>query len=95
MNLPVRPIRPQCKHIIAVEINSFDTSEKIHNMLEMAIRSFHVCMARNTDIDRSMADMVISPANMTQYSVFDLSHIQDIFEEGYNLTKQMLKEQPL
>lgn len=30
MNLPVRPIRKRCEKIIAVEINSIDTSEKNH-----------------------------------------------------------------
>ena len=33
MNLPVRPIRKRCEKIIAVEINSIDTSEKITNMI--------------------------------------------------------------
>lgn len=92
MNLPVRPIRPRCKQVIAVEINSFDTSEKITNMVAMAIRTFHVGLDRNTDIDRSMADIVIAPKGMTQYSVFDLEHIQEIFEEGYTLTKQILSK---
>ena len=46
MNLPVRPIRKRCEKIIAVEINSIDTSEKITNMIGMAIRSFHLGLDR-------------------------------------------------
>ncbi len=92
MNLPVRPIRPQCKRIIAVEINSFDTSTKISNMVSMAIRAFHVSLARNTDIDRRMADYVISPEDMTQYNVFDLKESWDIFKTGYDLTLKLIHE---
>lgn len=98
MNLPVRPIRPQCEQIIAVEINSFDTTEKISNMVSMAIRTFHIGLARNTDIDRAMADIVIAPQDMTQYNVFALKESWDIFKTGYNLTLQLMdkrKEQPL
>lgn len=90
MNLPVRPIRPQCERIIAVEINAIDTSEKITNMVAMAIRAFHVGIGRNTEIDRSMADIVISPHNMTQYGIFDVENMQQIFEEGYRTTREIL-----
>lgn len=90
MNLPVRPIRKRCEKIISVEINSIDTSEKITNMLGMAIRSFHLGIDRNTDIDRGMSDVFIAPQNMCKYSMFDLDHIQEIYEEGYQTAKRIL-----
>ena len=92
MNLPVRPIRPQCEQVIAVEINSFNTAEKINNMVSMAIRTFHIGLARNTDIDRVMADIVIAPKDMTQYNVFDLKESWDIFKTGYDLTYQLMNK---
>ncbi len=90
MNLPVRPIRKRCEKIISVEINSLDTSEKITNMLGMAIRSFHLGIDRNTDIDRSMSDVFIAPQNMSKYSMFDLEHIQEIYNEGYQTARRIL-----
>lgn len=90
MNLPVRPIRKRCEKIIAVEINSLDTSERITNMIGMAIRSFHLGLARNTDIDRNMCDIFIAPQNMTKYSVFDLEHVQEIYNEGYQTAQNIL-----
>lgn len=95
MNLPVRPIRKRCEKIIAVEINSIDTSEKITNMIGMAIRSFHLGIDRNTDIDRNMCDIFISPQNMTKYSMFDLDHIQEMFKEGYQTALRILKNSVL
>lgn len=91
MNLPVRPIRKRCEKIIAVEINSIDTSAKITNMIDMAIRSFHLGVDRNTDIDKNMCDLFIAPQNMTKYSMFDLDHIREIYEEGYNTAARILK----
>lgn len=91
MNLPVRPIRKRCEKIIAVEINSIDTSEKITNMLGMAVRSFHLGLDRNTDIDRSMSDIFIAPQNMSKYSMFDLEHVREIYNEGYKTAKRILK----
>lgn len=95
MNLPVRPIRKRCEKIIAVEINSIDTSEKITNMIGMAIRSFHLGLDRNTDIDRNMCDIFIAPQNMTKYSMFDLDHIKDIYNEGYQTAKRILQNSVL
>lgn len=95
MNLPVRPIRKRCEKVIAVEINSIDTSEKITNMIGMAIRSFHLGLDRNTDIDKNMCDIFIAPQNMTKYSMFDLEHVQEIYEEGYNTANRILKNSVL
>ncbi|MEG2339202.1 MAG: patatin-like phospholipase family protein [Odoribacter sp.] len=91
MNLPVRPIRKRCEKIIAVEINSIDTSVKVTNMLEMAVRSFNLGVNRNTDIDKGMCDVFIAPQNMTKYSMFDLEHVEEIYEEGYRTAKCIFK----
>lgn len=95
MNLPVRPIRKRCEKIIAVEINSIDTSEKITNMIDMAARSFHLGLDRNTDIDRNMCDVFISPENMTKYSMFDLDHVREIYTEGYETACRIFKNSVL
>ncbi len=95
MNLPVRPIRKRCEKIIAVEINSIDTSEKITNMIDMAIRSFHLGLARNTDIDRNMCDIFIAPQDMTKYNIFNLDHIQEIYQAGYDTATRILKNSVL
>lgn len=92
MNLPVRPIRERCEKIIAVEINSIDSKEKVTNMIHMAERSFHLGVDSNTKIDREMSDVCISPQNMTKYGMFDLDHIQAIFDEGYKTARNILKD---
>ena len=61
----------------------------------MAIRAFHICLARNTDIDHSMADRVIEPDNLTRYGVFDIEHYQEIFDAGYDAARNMLEQEPL
>ena len=91
MNLPVRPIRKRCEKIISVEINTVDTSENITNMLDMAVRSFHLGVNRNTDIDRSMSDVFIAPKNISKYNMFDLEHMHEIYNEGYLSTKYILE----
>lgn len=90
MNLPVRPIRDKCEKIISVGINAIDSSQKVTNMLHMAERSFHLGLASNTKIDRKMSDVFIEPGNTGKYSVFDLEHIQEIFDLGYKTTQEIL-----
>lgn len=90
MNLPVRPIRKRCEKVVAVEINAIDTSEKIKNMLDMAVRTFHLGIARNTDIDRNKSDIYIAPQNLSKYSIFDLSNMRAIYNEGYESARNIL-----
>ncbi len=92
MNLPVRPIRERCEKIIAVEINSIDTNEKISNVIHMAERSFHLSAEPNTQIDKELADILIIPQNIAQYSMFSLEYAMKIYEEGYKTARKALSD---
>ncbi|WP_068689617.1 patatin-like phospholipase family protein [Culturomica massiliensis] len=92
MNLPVRPIRDLCEKVIAVEINSNESRQKVGNMIHMAVRSFHLGLAANTHIDKKLADIFIAPDDMIRYSMFDLSHIREIYEQGYSTAREILKD---
>lgn len=92
MNLPVRPIRDLCEKVIAVEINSIDSHQKVSNMIHMAERSFHLGLASNTRIDKKISDVFIAPDDMIKYSLFDLAHVEQIFEQGYQTAKKVLKD---
>ena len=90
MNLPVRPIRDRCKKILAVNINQNMARLRIGNILSMAERSFHLSVDANIRIDAKLSDWVIRPFHMGRYSTFDLDHIHEIFNEGYNSTVSFL-----
>lgn len=92
MNLPVRPIREMCEKVIAVEINSNECRQTVGNMIHMAERSFHLGLAANTKIDKKLSDLFIAPEDMIRYSMFDLNHIREIFDQGYTTAKAVLKE---
>lgn len=92
MNLPVRPIRDLCKKVIAVEINSIDSKQNVVNMIHMAERSFHLTLASNSRIDKRLSDVFIAPDDMIRFSMFDLNHVKDIYEQGYKAAKEVLKD---
>ena len=92
MNLPVRPIRERCKRVIAVEINSINTSDKVTNILTMATRSFYLGLNQNICIDKKMSDVFIEPKYMTKYSIFDIENMSDVYSEGYTTAKKLLQK---
>lgn len=92
MNLPVRPIRDLCEKIIAVEINSIDSKQNVANMIHMAERSFHLTLASNSRIDKKLSDLFIAPDDMIRFSMFDLTHVKEIYEQGYKAAKEALKD---
>lgn len=91
MNLPVRPIRKKCETVIAVEINSIDLTAKVTNMVGMAARSFHLGVDGNTNIDKNLCDILIAPTQMTKFGMFDLEHVNEIYQQGYKAARGILK----
>lgn len=93
MNLPVRPIRDLCDHIIAVEINSIDTHDNVNNMMEMATRSFNLGVENNTYKDRELADILIVPHNMTRFNMLNMDHAEEIVQKGYKSAMKILQDE--
>lgn len=94
-NFPVEPLKDSCDKIIGVFINELkkigieelkysysviDRAVKIKSNAE-SIRKFKHC------------DLVISPKNLGEYSVFGMNNIDAIFELGYIAAVNSLKAQ--
>jgi NTE family protein len=87
-NLPVRPLTGKCDLIVGFHCNHIGHEFKSKGLKEMIERTFLLAINANTQISRSMCDVFIEPANMNQFSSFDLKRAEDIFEAGYRFTKQ-------
>ncbi len=90
MNLPVRPIRELCDTVIGVHIDPLEPCEQIKSIVHLAERSFHMGILSNMSIDARLCDVLIIPKHISRYSMFDLSNIDEVVDEGYQQAKALL-----
>lgn len=90
-NFPIEPLLPICDIIIGVHVNAISQNfEQIH-MKDMLDRSFHIAMRGNLEEKIKKCNVFIEPLNMSRFGMFDLSKIDEIFQEGYLCAMQEME----
>jgi NTE family protein len=82
-NLPVSPIRQNCRRCIAVHVNPIDRQEKVKNLWQVAERAFHLALSSEINIKKSQVDSFIEPPGLMKYGILDVKKAQEIFNVGY------------
>lgn len=90
-NMPVEPIAKQCNKLIGVYINPTGPISQLKGMVHIAERSFHLAIASEMNTKRHLFDIYIEPAEITNYSLFDLKKSHELFDVGYRKTVEVLK----
>lgn len=90
-NFPVSTIRRDCAKIIGVNVSPLTRSEFKSSIKYVAERSFHYMSVSNTLLDRNLCDYLVESSDLFKYSMFDLEHVEEIYNAGYNLTMEYLK----
>ena len=87
-NLPTEPIRPQVTKLIGVSCNPYSVSSNLNNFRALLERSALLAINGNTMKSRELCDVFIEPPRLTRFSGFGISKATEIFNEGYNFTRQ-------
>jgi NTE family protein len=82
-NFPVEPLKNKCDIIIGVHVNSIQKEINEIHMNDIIDRSFHLAMSNSMQNKIDQCDVYIEPPDMSQFSIFDLSKSQEIYEYGY------------
>lgn len=90
-NFPVSTIRKECKKIIGVNVSPLMKSEYKSSIKYIAERSFHYMSVSNTLLDRNLCDYLIESDALFKYSMFDLEHVEEIYQAGYELATEFLE----
>lgn len=91
-NFPVSVIRKECTKIIGVNVSPITAMEYKPSLKYMLERSFHYMSGSNTLLDRNLCDYLIESTGLLGYSMFDLEHVDEIYEMGYDLAKKYLEQ---
>jgi len=91
LNLPVSPIRDICEKVVAINVSPLVATEYKMNILSIAERAYNFMFRSNTVSEREMADLLIEPTNLYEFSDTDLDKTEEIFMRGYNEANEVLK----
>lgn len=87
---PVSIIRKKCEKIIGVNVSPAVASEYKNSINYVAERSFSSISNSNVYSDSKLCDYLLESEKLSKYAMFDLKHIEEIFELGYEITQQFL-----
>jgi len=85
-NLPAWAIRKYCKTLYGINCSPLNTVWKDpskHNLLEMALRSYHMMSKSNMIPDAKMCDVLINLRGAHAIGTFDISKLHKSVELGY------------
>ena len=88
-NLPVNPLQKKADILIAVNVMPVDLEGRPENITEMAVRTFQLKTAVNALELKEKADIYIEPEGIEKYNILNTKYSQELYELGYNYTKDL------
>jgi NTE family protein len=88
-NLPVEPLIGKCERIITQNINPVYETEKLKNLVQVAMRTFHIGVHSRVEIAQKYSDLYIEPKDLDKYDLLKASQADEIFEVGYNYARTL------
>lgn len=92
-NLPVDPFNNRKQDVISVHVNplkkQFNSKEKFIETIDRTLSlSFKEMVGRSSE----GCFLFVEPAGLNKFSLFDTHRLPDIFETGYQFTKELLQK---
>lgn len=83
-NLPAWAIRQHCDVLFGSNCSPLNKSYKYKDsLLDIALRSYHLTTKSNLSQDIRLCDYVISPGQMSNHGIFDLTALDNAIKIGY------------
>ncbi|MCU0471772.1 MAG: patatin-like phospholipase family protein [Bacteroidales bacterium] len=91
-NFPVKPIINKCNMLIGSFVNPVGYEESISGLITIALRTFMLDQTKEMVEKSKYFDVVIAPAELTKFGFLETEQADAIFEMGYKVTKEKLKD---
>jgi NTE family protein len=87
-NLPVKAIHDKCDVIIGSHCNFINAEFDVKNIRSVIERSLLMAINGNTSMSKGLCHVLIEPPEVGKFSGFDVSRAKEIFDLGYQFTKE-------
>lgn len=89
-NMPASLIRTKCKFLIGCHVNPIRNDNKINSTKKLIERIYDLSIQSSTISEKKICNLVLEPDKAKQYGIFDTNHFEEIFNIGYEYTKDIL-----
>lgn len=91
-NLPAHCIRAHCDLLIGSHCNYINPGFNLVNFRSVIERSALIAVSGNSSASKKLCDVLIEPPKVGLFSGADLAHAKDLFDAGYQFTKDNFTE---
>lgn len=93
-NHPAWIIRDKCDFLIGINVSPLGVKlkEKADSLLSVALRTYNIMAKANQNEDMDMCDLSVQTPEISHYSTFDLSSIENVYMSGYCNTRRALRK---
>jgi NTE family protein len=89
-NMPIKPLQQYCDFTIGSHSNPIGEKKKINSIKSVLERTFHIINMLNVNQNKPHFDLLIEPGEMTEFTVFNMSQLDEAYTTGYTFTKELL-----
>ena len=91
-NLPINPIKDQCKKLIGSHVNPLGKENNLDSIIKIAERTFHLSVGAQLEEKKNICSLFIEAEKLRDYGMLGLDKGREIFEAGYKITQKILKK---
>ncbi|HCM76339.1 MAG TPA: patatin [Cytophagales bacterium] len=90
-NLPSKVIRDSCDLLIGSHCNPISNNFDARSLKVVIERSLLMAINGNTQMSKTICDIIIEPKKLDQFSSFEIAKAKEIFNIGYEFTVKNFK----
>jgi len=93
-NIPVKCIKKQTDHIIAVDVLPYNAVENIKSPKDVLLSSIRLVQHQNSISDRKAADFLIEPMAIKKHHEFSFDNYMSIYQYGIEAAEAYISKNP-
>jgi len=90
-NLPVKPLIGKCDLLIGSFVNPAGQEDKISGLVNIAVRTFLLSMAKEVEQKSKLFDIFVAPMELKDYGILDPEKAVEMYNIGYKAMKNKLE----
>ena len=90
-NLPVEPFIDKKKDVVCIYVNPIKSFKPGEGVFEILDRAIHLGFREKITQSADGCYLFIEPGDLEGYGLFDIQKISEIFDVGFNFTKNLLE----
>lgn len=95
-NIPTRMVRDKCDFLVGVNCSTLNETNTIKDtVMDIGLRTYSLMTRFHHKEDMKLCDLAIELPEISNYKVFNLKNIREVFIRGYATAKKAIETNPL